>query len=495
MAQTLVSRSSLKTPKEVADLRDWLEIADSLGQVQHLNGADWNLELGGIVDVVSHHSTKEPALLFDNIKDYPAGYRLLANPAASKELSAILLGLPPDLTETQLIQEWRQRAKSQGAHTLLPVDERKDGPIFENVQRGADIDLYKFPAPKWHERDGGRYLGTADLVITRDPDNGTINMGTYRMMLQDRDKIGLYISPGHHGRLHRDKWFAKGEPMPVVAVFGEDPMLFLASSRGLPLTTNELEWAGAAKDRPIEVIPGPVTGLPIPANAEIAIEGFVHPDHLLEEGPFGEFTGYYASQMRKETYVQVEAVYHRNDPIILGYCPGRPPGGNFHTHNIIGSALVWDALDAAGVPDVYGVGHLPSAANGGLVVSIKTRYHGHARQAAMAAGSCRAGAYLGRYIIIVDEDIDPNNVDDVLWALWTRSEPAESCDVIRSAWSTPLDPRISPEQLARKDFSNTRMIIDATRPFPWKDEYPSVSGPSPEYTAFLKQKWGEDLFK
>ena len=112
----------------------------------------------------------------------------------------------------------------------------------------------------------------------------------------------------------------------------------------------------------------------------------------------------------------------------------------------------------------------------------------------MAAGSCRAGAYLGRYIIVVDEDIDPNNVDEVLWALWTRSEPDESIDFIKEAWSTPLDPRISPEKRARRQFSNSRMIIDATRPFAWRDEFPAVSGPSAEYQAELRRKWAGELF-
>ena len=362
MTQTIASPAAPPTPDAVNDLRDWLAIANEYGEIKHIKGADWNGEIGGLVDMISHQPDP-PCLLFDEIKDYPAGYRLLANSAATRKLAAILLGLPPDLGVTELIAAWRERQRSQGERTL-PVNEVRDGALFENVLHGGDIDLYRFPAPKWHERDGGRYLGTADMVITRDPDNGSINVGTYRMMIQDRDKIGLYISPGHHGRLHRDKYFARGEAMPVVAVFGMDPVLFLAASRGFPLTTNELEWAGGAKGRPVDVIPGPVTGLPIPAGAEIAIEGYVHPDRLLDEGPFGEFTGYYASAVRKEPYVQVEAVYHRNDPIILGYCPGRPPGANLYSHGIIGSALIWDALDAAGVPDVHGVGHLPSGPTG-----------------------------------------------------------------------------------------------------------------------------------
>src|SRR5581483_6160154 len=293
MTQTIASPAAPPTPDAVNDLRDWLAIANEYGEIKHIKGADWNGEIGGLVDMISHQPDP-PCLLFDEIKDYPAGYRLLANSAATRKLAAILLGLPPDLGVTELIAAWRERQRSQGERTL-PVNEVRDGALFENVLHGGDIDLYRFPAPKWHERDGGRYLGTADMVITRDPDNGSINVGTYRMMIQDRDKIGLYISPGQHGRLHRDKYFARGEAMPVVAVFGMDPVLFLAASRGFPLTTNELEWAGSAKGRPVDVIPGPVTGLPIPAGAEIAIEGYVHPDRLLDEGPFGEFTGYYAS--------------------------------------------------------------------------------------------------------------------------------------------------------------------------------------------------------
>jgi 4-hydroxy-3-polyprenylbenzoate decarboxylase len=401
------------------------------------------------------------------------------------------LGLATDLGPGELARAWR--AKSRGLGNV-PVKEVQAGPIFENVCRGIDVDLTRFPAPRWHEHDGGRYLGTGDIVVTRDPDNGQINLGTYRMMVHDRDKIGLFIEPGHHGRLHRDKYFERGQAMPVAAVFGMDPLLFVAGSQSLPDSINEYEWAGAVKGQPIEVVKAPVTGLPIPAQAEIVIEGFVHPERFLDEGPFGEWTGYYASGVRPETYVQVEAVYHRDEPIILGYSPSRPPGQNYHVHSIIINARIWDTLERLGVPGVRGVAFAPSAGQGILVISIEQQYAGHAKQAALVASQCR-GTYTGRYVIVVDEDVDPNNMDEVLWALWTRSEPEESLDLVHNCWSTPLDPRMPPAKRGRGEFTNSKLIIDATRPFHWRAQFPPVTGVSPQLEARLREKWGGRLFR
>src|SRR5581483_7921355 len=470
------------------DLRDWLRGADELGQLQTVRGADWDLEIGGITELVMRQS-KPSCLLFDEIRGHAKGWRLVTNAFTSKELAARLLGLPDGLGPWEMTQAWREKTRHM---PLIPVREVSDGPLMQNVYRGADIDLERFPTPRWHEKDGGRYLGTADMVVTRDPEDGQINVGAYRMMLQGKDKVGLYISPGHHGRLHRDKYFSRGEPMPVVAVFGAHPLLHLAASRGLPPYVNEYEWAGGVRGQAIDVIPGPITGLPMPADAEIVVEGFLHPDRLMDEGPFGEWTGYYASAVRKEPYVQVEAIYHRDDPIILGHCPGRPPHQTHIASSTILQATIMDALEAAGIPDVKAVACSPTASRGFLVVSIKPRYSGHAKQVGFVASQCRGGAYLGRYVVVVDEDIDPFNTDDVIWAIWSRSEPAESLDVIHNAWSTPLDPRISPDKRAKGEYSNSRLIIDATRPYSWRSQFPEPTGASPQLQAQLRAKW-QDL--
>jgi 4-hydroxy-3-polyprenylbenzoate decarboxylase len=474
------------------DLRDWLRRVDEIGQLRQLDGADWRKEIGAITEMNCLQAAKSSCLLFDHIKDYPAGWRVVTNSVASIERAALALDLPTGLGPNELVQLWRERRKTL---ELIPTRDTRDGPVLENVRRGQDIDLGQFPVPIWHEDDGGRYMGTGDMIVTRDPDSGAINVGTYRMMVLDRDKLGLYISPGHHGRLHRDKYFERGERMPVVAVLGMDPLLMVAGSLPLPLDMNEYEWAGGVRGRPVDVIRGEVTGLPFPANAEIVVEGFVDPQHTLAEGPFGEWTGYYASAQRQETYVQVEALYYRNQPILLGAPPMKPPSDHSEVNDIVRFAGIWEALEAAGVPDVRGVGRLPVAGNGMLVVSIRQRYAGHAKQAALIAGQSLGAAYLGRYVVVVDEDIDPFNTNDVLWAIWSRADPEESIDLVRNCWSTPLDPRIPPEKRARRDFTNSRLIIDATRPFHWRDQFPKTVGTPANVQAAIRDKWGLDLFR
>jgi UbiD family decarboxylase len=166
------------------------------------------------------------------------------------------------------------------------------GPILGNVYQGDDIDLFKFPVPFWHKRDGGRYIGTGHVIITRDPDDGWVNVGCYRVMVHDCNTLGMNISPGKHGRMHRAKYFEKGKPCPVVACFGVDPLLHMIATRPEPYGKCEFDAVGGIKGEPVEVIEGEITGLPIPAYAEIAVDAEILPDQGKEEGPFSEWTGY-----------------------------------------------------------------------------------------------------------------------------------------------------------------------------------------------------------
>src|SRR5660397_262335 len=255
-----------------------------------------------------HHSFPAPAVLFDKVPGCDPGFRLLTNVLGSNDNIALALGLPAGLSKAEL---------SAGARELLaggevePMKYVETGPVMENVETGEDVDLFKFPTPLWHEQDGGRYIGTASYDVTRDPDQPEwVNIGTYRVMLHDKDKVGFYVSPGKHGRVHRDKRFARGEACPVAMVFGGDPLTFLMASTELPHGVSEYDFIGGLRGEPMEVIKGPVTGLPFPANAEIVIEGYARPDNERLEGPFGEWTGYYASSARPEPVVDVEAVYY-----------------------------------------------------------------------------------------------------------------------------------------------------------------------------------------
>ena len=144
------------------------------------------------------------------------------------------------------------------------------------------------------------------------------------------------------------------------------------------------------------------------------------------EGPFGEWTGYYASHVREEPIIRIRRVYFRNDPIMAGAPPSRPPTEATFYKSFWRSAMVWEELERAGVPDVVGV-YCPPEGNTRLltVVAIRQRYPGHARQAGMIASQCHAAAYLGRFTVVVDEDIDPTDMKDVWWAMTTRCDPIE----------------------------------------------------------------------
>ncbi|MFC1902746.1 UbiD family decarboxylase [Chloroflexota bacterium] len=474
------------------DLREWIEQAREIGELETIPGADANIEIGTMSQVNARN--EGPALLFDEIPGYENGFRVLTNVMVNMKTINLTFGLPLETDVRGAIEnmggkmeEWHGRAKE------FPHKVVDSGPILENVEEGDRVNLTKFPVPLWHEKDGGKYIGTGTQVVTRDPDTGYINVGTYRSQLHDANKVGFYISPGKDGWLHRQEYFRRGKPCPVVMVFGADPLLYSISTRAIPRDICEYDYAGAIRGESIPVIQGKVTGLPIPANAEIAIEGFSYPGEVIPEGPYGEWTGYYAGGKRDEPFVKVSTLYHRNEPILLGEPNSKGTYNSPVRHlSIFQSALLKKAIETAGVPNVKGVWCPPF--DGGCwlltIVSIKQSYAGHAAQAGHAASSVKPGAYMGKYVIIVDDDINPYDIDDVLWALCTRSEPIEM-DMIKRAWSGPLDPRI--RRPVTNGFHNSRAIIYAVKPYEWKEEFPDISLEDEGTRRNVFNKWRSKL--
>ena len=466
----------------MTDLRSWLTEVDKLGQLTTIDGVDWDLELATLAEIINERSDNRPAIIFDQIKDYPKGYRVAANLVSSVDRLSMTLGMKTGMSGMDFVQAWRRRVKQIAP---MAAERVKSGALFEHTQAGKDIDLLRFPVPRWHELDGGRYIGTDDLVVSRDPEEGWVNVGTYRIMVHGPDRLALHMSPGKHGRVHKEKYHQQGKPFPVAVSFGHHPINFIVGSNDVPNRVNEYDYAGGIVGRPLQVVDGPITGLPLPADAEIAIEGEVAVEDVQPEGPFGEWTGYYASNQAAVPVIQVKAVYYRTDPILCGFPLLKPSSGDNMHHALMRSAIIWNALDEAGVPDVKGVWAHPAGGRFLTIISIQQRYPGHARQAAVLASQCRSGAYLGRYVVVVDDDIDITNSEEVLWAISSRSDPAESIDILRRTWSGPLDPRI-PRDLAGH---NSRAVIDATRPYEWREKFPKVSGPSRELKESVAKKW------
>jgi UbiD family decarboxylase len=470
------------------DLREWLSEADKLGEVKTVLGASWQEEIGLASDVVIP-SDAGPAIIFDEVPGCPKGFRLLINVFAGKR-RAMTLGFPQELSKQELSQAYFEHYQKKQQH--IPPVIVEDGPIFQNILTGDAVDITKFPTPIWHANDGGRYIGTGCYSVTMDPDERWINVGCYRAMIQDQRSVSLLIVPGKHGYMHREKYFRRGEKMPLVIVVGGDPLFFFMAGTEHPYGLCEYDIVGGMRRKPVELVRGKLTGLPFPASAEIVLEGFLNNDNRKNEGPFGEWTGYYASDESAQPVLEIEAVYHRNDPILLGVPPlGGGSDEMARYRAIMRSAMLKHELQNAGVPDISQVWcHEVGASRMLHGIAIKQRYPGHAKQAGVLASSCGSTVYGCKMVIVVDDDIDVSNFEQLMWAMVTRCDPATSIDILRRMRTSPADPRLLPEQRKMKDLTNSRMVVDATRPYDWRDKFPRVNAPSPESARKGREKFG-----
>jgi 4-hydroxy-3-polyprenylbenzoate decarboxylase len=468
-------------PAPHADLRELIQRIDKLGQLVRVPEADPDLELGTLIELVAHRGGEGgPALLFERLTGDGGGFRALSGATNSAQRLAVAMGFATPEHPLEVVRSYRERMQTHRPIAPVVVDR---GPVLENVLRDDEVDVAALPAPRLHELDGGRYLGTDDLVIMRDPDDGWVNIGTYRVMVQGPDTVTVWISPGKQGRQIREKHFAAGRPCPVLISCGHDPLLFLAAGNELRWGLSEYDYAGGHRGAPVEVVESEVYGLPMPATAELVLEGEMHPGEVAPEGPFGEFTGYYAGGRREQPLVRVRRIYHRTNPILTIASPIRPPSNFSYSKCVMKAGMIWDEIERAGLSGVRGVWcHEAGGARMFNVVSIRQAYPGHAKQAALLAASCQSGSYLGRFVVVVDEDIDPTNMFDVLWAMSTRCDPASDIDLVDGAWSGPLDPRLNPET-----GTNSRALIRAVRPF--GRDFPAVAEASEQLRARVARKF------
>jgi UbiD family decarboxylase len=459
----------------------------ALGELRIVEGVDWNKEIGTLVEL--NAKARGPALLFDKIKDYPAGFRILAGSMSSAKRLTLTLGFPTELAGLDLIRFMKDRMHEWSSRLQdFPAVETADGAVFENVDEAKDVDLRKFPAPFWHEEDGGRYLGTGAVCIMRDPETGWVNLGTYRIMLHDEKSTGIFIAPRHHGRLIMDKYWQRGQPCPIAISLGHHPLMLFAGSLAIPAGKSEYNYIGCVTGERIPVVHGRVTGLPIPAFSEAAIEGYLHAGDFRSEGKFGEWPGYYVSEAKPEPVVRVQAAYYRDDPIIMGAWPGRPPHDNTYRNCIIKSANLWELLERAGIRGITGV-YRPEAgaANLWTVVGIDQQFHGHARQVGTVASQLLS--HPTRYLIVVDGDIDVTNLEDVIWAISTRTDPAHSITVIDDIHVNVLDPMVRSRFDPDAGHSGSCAVIDACKPYRHRDKFPKVAESSEEFKKAVRKKW------
>jgi len=484
-----------------SDLRDFLEAVESHGELERIDGANWDLEMSSIAELTYREGQDpKPALLFDEIPGYPKGYQTLFGMLGSTWRLARMLGLPENEIETMRLHEnWYLKSRKL---QNIPPKFVNSGPVLENTDTEDKIDILKFPVPRFHELDRSRFFGTSHAVIQKDPDDGWVNLGTYRIMVVDRNHVALHATLGMHGNIISEKYFKQGQVMPVAIATGLDPALWWVSCQmDTPWGVSEYESAGAIKGEPMEVIKGPFTGLPIPAHAEIVVEGECRPGEYVDEGPFGEWHGYYGNRGLKtvpEPLIHIKAVHYRNNPILTCSQPAVPP----HTFNLLfslaDSVAIRRRLESFGIPGVKGVwSHYSGSGGLFIVVSLEQMYSGHARQAGLIAS--QYPAHMGAYTVVVEEDIDPSNLDQVLWAMVTRARLDRQIHIIPDCHTNNVHPAIPPaEKMAgnrQRPITAARVVVDACRDFSWKEDWYPIARVSPELRTQILGKWESILSK
>lgn len=474
---------------EFPDLRDYLKKVEEVGELRTVKGADLASDIGGITEITAW-SPEHPMFLFEDIPGVTGGGRIAVHSFDSYKRMQLLYDFPDGASGRELVQWWKNRLAD---YEPVPPVEVEDGPVMTHVMEGDDVDLMRFPAPVWHAEDAGPYLVSGGASVLRDPETGKLNIGCYRGMLYDRNTLGHHFAAGHDGQVTRDKWFARGEDCPILVSLGHDPSYTLAASENVGYGVSEIEFGGFVRGAPYQMLRGPRTGLPMLATAEVVLEGVVlNPAHHEKpiEGPWGEGLGYYAAGFPQPP-IRVDAIYYRDAPIILG-----EPTLRYRNRGKAGAfpraARRLHMLETSGLEGVTGIGQVGPF----LVIAVKQYYSGQVMRIADFAMTGLADRP-PRFLVMVDDDIDPQNRAQVEWAISSRVDPSTQVHLERERWGNAINPAgLTPERRAIEDYAMGTMIIDATKPFRWRhlwDRMFKTSDIADDLRARIAAKWEDTL--
>ena len=432
------------------DMRTWISQLEEAGELSGVSD-----EVSVEVDIGRHlFESKEKALLFDNVKNYP-GWKVLGQAPANWRQIGLAFG-----TETKnIVSEFASRV-DKGLVKCKMVD---SGPVKEVVLTGKNANLLKIPIHIIAEKDPGRFIASA-LNIVKDPETGVRNLAMHRLQIKDSDKMGIMMVEGKHTHLIYQKYEAMNKPMPMAIAIGHHPMYYFAAPYTPPFGVDELEVAGALLGEPVELTKCETIDLEVPAHAEIVLECELPPKIREEEGPFSEFTGYYPSLELKKPVVMLKAITMRKDAIYKAVQSAALTESIFYNGLPMAVAIFRDLRNVGGYADVKNVSsNWGSTFN--VVVQMTPRFYGEAKHVLLAAMS---SLYLHQKIAIaVDEDVDIYDPQDIAWAIATRVNPEVDINVIPGVRGHPLDnalPEVDKPGLTVWHRLGSRVLIDATKP-------------------------------
>jgi UbiD family decarboxylase len=465
------------------DLRSFLGALEEHGQLLRITDqVQAEPDLAAAANAAGRIGESAPGLYFDEIAGF-TNAKVALNTLGSWPNHAIAMAMDPATPTREQVAEFIRRWEE------FPVDpvRREDAPWRQNSVAGDDINLFDLlPLFRLNDGDGGFYLDKA-AVVSRDPEDPQSfdrqNVGIYRMQVKGPRRLAIQPVPVHDVALHLRAAEERGEDLPIAITLGNDPIITLMASTPLRYDQSEYEMAGAIRQSPYPIATAPLTGFDVPWGSEIVIEGVIESRKREFEGPFGEFTGHYSGG-HSMPVIRIDRVSYRSDPIYESLYLGMPWT---EVDYLIGPATcvpLYKQLKAD-FPEVQAVNAMYT--HGLLaIVSTKTRYGGFAKAVGMRAMTTPHGLGYVKMVILVDEDVDPFNLPQVMWALSTKVNPAGDLMQLPNLSVVALDPSSSPSGITDK------LIIDATTPVA-PDDRGHFSQPArdlPEAAAWVERLTG-----
>ena len=396
---------------------------------------------------------KYPVVRCQNMKgsDLP----LVTNAFGSYELLGLAIGVDPDRPKSEILDRFRGLV----ANPVPTVEvSRDEAPVKRIVIDKDDVDLAKLPIVHHAEKNSAKFISVGCLVI-RDPDTGILNVGMYRHEVKSKNQLGAMFNPAHHAGYIYRRYKELNRPMEAVLFIGHHPAALIGTLARGSIDTDEFEIMGALMGEPLEVVPAETVDLPVPAWAEIAIEGYLDPSEETSDGPFSEYTGFYGPEKDPVALMQITAITMREDAIYHDLDPAH------REHNLSGAltfeSSVFDTVRKL-VPTVTGV-HMPPSGGCTLTtyVSIKKRVPGEGKSAGLAALVAEPDIKIA---VVVDDDVDIYREDEILWAIATHFQADRDLAVIPNITGAHLDPSAYGEIRTEPGPMVSKMVIDATRP-------------------------------
>ena len=451
---------------------------------------DWRYEMSAITRRV--YDIHGPAPLFANVKDCMPGVRVLGAPmglstdeAHPFRRVALSLGLPEDMGGPAMVDAWSKLAD------MDPVPPRvvQTGPCKEHKLFGKEIDLTKLPVPLIHEGDGGRYINTYGIMVAQTPDGSWSNWAITRAMLDGPQTIaGVIIPTQDLGNIYR-QWQAIGQEMPFALCLGVDPAITMVAGYPLSGCKNEADLMGAWYGEPVDVVSCETSDLLVPASTEIVIEGQVSLDAILREGPMGEYGGYvWVGRQKQVPCFKVTAMTYRENPIMPLCVAGVPTEENHTNWGFNIAAAIKHDLDQTDLPVTDCYIPMECAAHWVVVTVDRNRKETDddalAQKIGDAVFASRGGSYIPK-VIVLDDDIDPADLKQLVWAIATRHHPDRRI-IKKDQYMFPLVAYLSQEE--KNASCSARVIYNCLTPFhSWPEEVRPVEASFRGYPKELQE--------